>query len=195
METALVELETFVPDQDAALVEAYGRWTRDSSSVAMSADVRDRAERVLKEIEDRQAKVLAWLGGDPSPYVDTQVLHHKSLEVGAARKVLSALGRYRETQTFGLLVGVILWPLGSLIALVAYGHTTRGWLWAALLVGWWLSPYLAVAGLATMRLFDRITTKGSFPRKATSSFPILIIFGLPIVIPILTGWILTRLLG
>jgi hypothetical protein len=115
LEDALVELECFVPDVDAALVEAWQKSEQHLSDSALSLSDEDiqRAEAVLKDIRHRQGQALAWLRGETSPdATDEVILEREPVLVGSAHKSITRVllhGELVAAQVLALLIWIPLW--------------------------------------------------------------------------------------
>jgi hypothetical protein len=130
LKTAVLELEGFVPDDDAILVLAYQR------KKPLADSDKKRAEEVLNDIRRKHAKIIAqmrnetWYG---SADRFERVLASVPVTIGLSRRSLNAADANRTAQQLGF-VAIFVWLAFIAFRLVGIIASRR---FLALLRNWW----------------------------------------------------------
>ena len=139
----LVELEAFVSDANAELVDAYEQ--AKSEGRGLPARDRERAERVIRTIHARQASLIRRLirPDDLQRMPTVMALGETPAVIGGTRRSLDAVDTAQELQAAGWLMTFL--DIGAVVAAFAihgkYHERPGGWLVAA-----YTLPILFVGG-------------------------------------------------
>lgn len=121
---AFVDIQAFVPDDEAVLVEARaGGPPDDERGVDHRAGSNGRPDQVsaiavLEEIRLAQAQAISFLREDDRVQGALNALGGSCFAIGQARLSLEAVDRYKDAQTLGL-ASMVTWPIGLAVGLAA----------------------------------------------------------------------------
>lgn len=186
---AFVDLQAFVPDEDAAAVEASLVRPGDDEAIDR------RAGEVLVSIRRAQAVAISSLRDDDRVLGAYNALGDIDIVIGRAQRSLGAVDRYKETQTLGI-TSLATWPaglaIGGVVGLIVTGVSIMAVIVLALLAvaGWVaaLGPLYAYAVGTTGSRLDRLAMRLNWGpavmvgRFAAQGLETLLFFGGPVVI-------------
>ncbi len=184
IKTALVELETFVPDEDANVVRIYQDWAREPSSHYLADADRQRAELILDRIRYAQATVIGKIRGDTLLVGIDTALQDKPVAIGKARRSLDAVSAHKEYQAASFLA-LFTYTIVSAIAVIGWGLPTDKWESWVYIAIWLLSGALGYFPALLGRLIERVTREGSLLRMLGELLALVLVLGLPPTVAIL----------
>ena len=176
IETALIELETFVPDEEASLGQSYAEST--SKELAWSAEQREQAEQILESIADRQVEAVG--GPIGAAAAGTPVA------VGAARESLDAVHAVSDMTGAGYLA-YLAWAPAAIASWHAFSSHRSNGLLIFLIVGGLLSGFLAFASGPVLSLVRRTTSPDSHVRSLGQGLGLFVAVALPAAVPLLAA--------
>lgn len=193
MQEAIVDLQAFLPDEDAAAAEAP------ASRVATEA----QRQAALDQVRWAQAIVISMLRADEKVLGAHVALEGIDITIGSARRSLQAVDRYKQAQALAI-PGMVLFPACLLVGLILGGVLFGISLSAVIIVvmlgigsiylgpayGWRIGELSSDLDQLALRQ-DRAATV-RLGRKAAGVITSLLFLGGPIVISLAIVWILAR---
>lgn len=105
----IVDLQAFLPDDEAAAAEAFVA-SGDASEQGAGADALDK-------VKWAQAIVISMLRGDDRVLGAHNALAETDVVIGQAQRSLEAVDLYKETQASGI-AAIVIWPAGLIVGFV-----------------------------------------------------------------------------